>query len=171
VSGVQNIINVGSTVPETDYLLLEYMVTPNVLYYYLSPGAAGILVVGPGLAHLYKAKGWSKQDLQQYLWEQARIPYEKIETFGQSSMFFTHNEFKTNAQWALDDLTEKRPVRIAEKPADIVIVVSGGVPDAHLPWLSAGVGGRALQTQEIQLPPNWHELMETAKRDGWFWSP
>jgi hypothetical protein len=170
VFGVQNIVNVTSFVPETDAKLIEHMTVPNALYWYLSPGAAGIMVVGPGLANLYKAKGWSKQDLQKYLWQEARIPYDKMVKFGRSEDLSAET-IKLYAQWAFDDLTGKKPVRIAEKPTDILIVVSGGVPDAHVPWLSAGVGGRAVQTQEIQLPSNWGKLMETAKKEGWFWSP
>jgi len=107
-----------------------------------------------------------------YLWRKARIPYGKMVKYGRSEAFSAETIKRLpHSQWAFDDLTAKKAVRIAEKPTDIVIVVSGGVPHAHVPWLPAGVGGRALQTQEYNCHQNWKELMDTAKREGWFWSP
>jgi hypothetical protein len=101
-----------------------------------------ILVLHPDCAVELAAHGYTRKSLQEYLYEQTRVPYEKLATqvaFGQG----TEEAFirasiadgrirPDRAQIFLDNLKPGGRVPVVQSPDDFHIVVAGGSPGYDL---------------------------------------
>ena len=117
----------------------------------------GILVLGRETARgIVDSLGWSKKELQTYLWENSKLPWSLIE--------WAQTDFRT--QNDLDDnpvLVENEPWPITSKPENFTIVVAGGEQSGHGYWMRTAWPSKALVSRELQLPANWDELIEQAE--------
>src|SRR5258707_13470822 len=85
-----------------------------------------LLVLGPEHAALAARQGFDKERVRQTLFEHARIPFEHI---GQSNAAVL-------GVWrggCIGEMEGGRTLRIAQKPADLVIVVAGGAGNHPAP--------------------------------------
>jgi hypothetical protein len=85
-------------------------------------GAGEPLVVLPsGHARRLAAEGFSKRDVQEYLWERSAIPEATFDAADIAPMFrpFVHAGM----------------VRVTRRPADILVVVAGGPEPYHIAYL------------------------------------
>ncbi|MGA2958802.1 MAG: hypothetical protein ABSF48_24160 [Thermodesulfobacteriota bacterium] len=120
------------------------------------------VLLGPYTAKALAAKGWTKDDVKQYLWEHGRIP---LPTWKQQTI--TRPDIPT---WA-KEFAKKGSIPVVAKSSDIILFVAGsGLPisqHVYFPTWVQNVGpGRV--TKEIKLPMNWKKsLGETlSKGDG-----
>lgn len=79
-----------------------------------------VLILGPQHARLIASGGYSKEEVKQFVWEHARVPFSDIPRGNLAS--FSERNMKL-----FDDTGPRARVPIAGSPADIVIVVMGGV--------------------------------------------
>jgi hypothetical protein len=94
-----------------------------------------LVVLGPEHAAIAAREGYSKEQVRQALFEQARISFEKISS-GNADVL---------AVWRAPNIEEtagQRVLRIAERPEDILVLVAGGAGNhsASIPgWYSRSV--------------------------------
>lgn len=76
------------------------------------------VVFGPEHAGTIARNGWSREDVQWFLYDNARNKLETLETVGITGNYTWHHRFPTNNREAMIPLTET--------PEDITVVVAGG---------------------------------------------
>lgn len=131
------------------------MAIPNGNYWiapYNPDGAAGILLFASGTAQGLSKLGWSKEEVKAYLWENSKIPAEKL---GPS----------VTAWWVPAEQIFQDPMPISMSPKGIKIVVAGGLQSGHMMWLQVGCCPERMTSAEIRLPSNWDDLLASAEED------
>jgi len=115
-------------------------------------GCVGVLL-GPYTAKALAEKGWTKDDVKRYLWEQGRIPISEWKT--QSLIG------KTIPEWA-KQYAEKGSIPVVAKPDDIVLFVAGsGLPipqHVYFPTWVQNIGPGKV-TKEVKIPANWKKIL------------
>jgi hypothetical protein len=129
-----------------------------------------LLVLSPILAETIAKSGWSKAELRERLFQQARIPARKLEAYigqwtnfvpGQRRLQDFVNMGKAPKVFAESDDPE-RLVPIVRKPEDILIAVSGDPLRTNAYVFSHnGVLGYPV-ARSITLPRGWRELLAAA---------
>ncbi len=130
-----------------------------------------LLVLSPILAEAIARSGYSKRDVQRYLFEHARIPAWKFEQYiGKYTHFIPDNRTlvdlvnmgKAPRVFAASD-DPGRMVPIVGKPEDFLIAVSGDPlrTNAYV-FVHNGILGYTT-SRAIRLPRNWPELLAAAR--------
>lgn len=130
-----------------------------------------LLVLSPILAETIARSGYSKRDVQRYLFDHARIPAWKFEQYiGKYTHFIPDNRTlvdlvnmgKAPRLFAASDDTG-RMVPIVGKPEDFVIAVSGDPlrTNAYV-FVHNGILGYTT-SRAIRLPRDWTELLAAAR--------
>ena len=91
-----------------------------------------LLAFGPEHADTVAGEGWSRERIQEYLFENARYPAEKL-----SPEFL--GTVAARLQGGNADIDITQPLAIADRPEDIHIIVAGG-PGKHSSWLPSWGG-------------------------------
>jgi hypothetical protein len=115
------------------------------------------VLLGPYTAKALSEKGWTKDDVKQYLWKHGRIP---LSQWKEQSLTGTQVP-----EWAKAH-AEEGAIPVVSKPDDIVLFVAGSnlpIPQhIYFPTWVQNVGpGRV--TKEIRLPANWKGLLEGSR--------
>jgi len=97
--------------------------------------------------------GWTKKDVQTFLFDHSRIPYDKLKHLRRSI-----------APSKLIDSSEGPMVPMFLTPDQIKIIVVGG-PGKHSSYINSGHTRRIL-TKEIILPKNWDRLTAIHREGG-----
>lgn len=115
-----------------------------------------LLLLGPADAETLASRGWTKQDIRRYMYENARIPAWKVKAAG-GAMFFGERE---KWQTAFDDNTMIPSLR---EPEYLKIVVAGGTGSHKAQFIPCTDVG---MTEEIDKykSKNWEELLRDAER-------
>ena len=85
-----------------------------------------LLLVCPVHAEVFKKAGWSKQDIRDYLYQHARIPFERLMASKEAGAFRSSHP---QLQWLWDSPRTLLPV--LETPDCFEMVVAGGVGGAR----------------------------------------
>jgi hypothetical protein len=93
-------------------------------------GGEMLVVVGPEHAQDIAADGWTKQDIQSYLFEYARKPYAQARLGG---MYSEEVRQKLWPRW-LDYTREDLMVPLVRSPEEILVIVGGGA-GRHSAWV------------------------------------
>jgi hypothetical protein len=133
-----------------------FMAIPSGNYFSLprwETGAPGILLVARGTAKGLADLGMSKQDVRQFLWEKARIPYDKAVAYGMGGSYKTYG------------IPEGQPLPVSKTPKSLIIVVCGGEQSGHAYFMSNQ--GHCVTSAEIKLPAKdkWDALLAQAEKD------
>lgn len=131
-----------------------------------------LLLLTPILAETIAKAGWSRDDLKDALFEQARLPASKFEKYiggynnlvpGRRTLLDMVNLGKAPRIFA-ESSDPERLVPIVAEPDDILIAVTGdpmrtnAYVFSHNGMLGYPVG------KEIRLPDGWHEKLQRARR-------
>ncbi len=111
-------------------------------YYQTGTGAQMTLVLCPEHAAEIHASGLSKQDVREYVFQNARMPLSRLKDIA-------HYGNRNWPSW-IDESDPDTMVPIVRAVDDVVVVVAGG-DGRHSAWL-AGWGVTRVVTQEIELP-------------------
>ena len=118
---------------------MEGQGTPAEMLYVLSAGLRSIgnnnavmggqslLVLNPRQAHEFATAGWSKRDVREYLWENARPTVDEIDMSGEHRRNLRHNlvaQGRLPTEFAVQQPTATVPVTTT--PDDLLVVVAGG---------------------------------------------
>lgn len=120
-----------------------------------------MLVLCPGHAKACADAGFTKQDICEFVYEHARMPYVKGRAAG-----FT---FRHSPVWAkrFEEMTDKAAAMIPklEKPEDLKIVVAGG-PNCASSTLIPGMYEIITRSIERYKPAAWNDLLDAARKAG-----
>ena len=108
-------------------------------YYQIGTGAQIVLVICPEHAEEIAASGLSKSDVQEYIYQNARMPLHML--LGRA-----HYGNRNWPSW-VDQTNPETLVPIARASEDIVVIVAGG-DGRHSAWL-AGWGVTRMATEEV----------------------
>jgi hypothetical protein len=118
-----------------------------------------LLVLCPGHAQSLADAGFSKQDIQNHVFEKARISLAEGEAAG---FVFRHSP-----EWAkrVEGITDKEGTFIpkTEKPEDLKIVVAGG-PNCISSTLIPGQYSMVTNDIDKYRPSGWNQLLEAAAK-------
>jgi len=137
VSPVLSAVNVSgggtaSTMDEAErtlYRLTTMMQNPIPNYFQdnFREGAAGIVLMTGYAARGLAALGWSKRAVQQYLWENSKIPWSVV------TRALSANRIERAIE--ATGLKYDEPWPITSRPENIMIVVAGGEQSGHCYWM------------------------------------
>jgi hypothetical protein len=155
----------GKATPEEVWLwnlnkIAGFMGSPYTNYWQrptMFEGSPGIVVLGRGSVESLADLGWSKEKVQQYLWENSKLPWADKLKYGGLE----------DARRRIKDIegriVEGQPWPITSKPKNIMIVVAGGAQSGHGFWMQ--VAQAAPTSAKITLPKNWDALLKEAEKD------
>ncbi len=106
-----------------------------------------VLLLSPEHAASISNAGWSKADAQRYLYENCRLPYERLRQLGRHA-----------ASSSLIRTDEGLAVPMFSRPDALKLVVAGG-PGKHSAYVNTGHSKRIF-TKKIVLPKSWAKLLE-----------
>lgn len=159
----QSMINMVSADTGTEEVALAFlhrtagfMTIPSGNYFSLprwETGSPGILLLARGTAKGLADQGWSKQDVRQFLWENARIPWDKAVAYGFKGRYKSHG------------VPEGEPLPISKTPNSLIIAVCGGEQSGHAYFMSNQ--GHCVTSAEVKLPAEakWEALLKEAEDD------
>lgn len=107
-----------------------------------------MLVVGPEFARYLGKIGWSRRDVQSYLYERASKTIGELKQAG----YFYKESWKAHWPPWIDPTNDQCRVPIASDPKDIHIVVSGGEGRFFAAIPGWGLGGMAVTRPVAPLP-------------------
>ena len=110
-------------------------------YYQTGTGAQMALVLCPEHAAEIHASGLSKQDVREYVFQNARMPLRRLEGIA-------HYGNRNWPRW-IDESDPDAMVPILASADDLLVLVAGG-DGRHSAWL-AGWGVTRMTTQEVEL--------------------
>jgi len=126
---------------------------------YNPDGAPGILLMGRAAAQGFSNLGWSKEKVQTYLWENARLPESE----------WLKEKLLGKTGWVRRELPVrdyvKYPMPIAVGPKNFMVVVAGGEQSGHSYWIQVHGGTFGPATKEIKIPKNLGKLLQKAEED------
>ena len=147
VAGIRGVYTVMETTVATGTEVLNTIVgTMKAIgvsnYYQIGTGAQIVLVICPEHAADIDASGFSKEQIREYIFENARMPISQL-------VGVAHYGNRNWPSW-IDETNPDTLVPIVRAAEDIVVVVAGG-DGRHSAWL-AGWGVTRIVTQEITGP-------------------
>lgn len=161
VSGAVNIIGVTTSTKDLALQTLAkygaFMAYPSSNYFFdgYNDGSPGIMVMGRlSAAGIRSSLGWTKNDVKNFVWENAKVPWSVLVKTGTTSLATTAGT------------PQGQDVPITRKPQNFMVVVAGGAGSQHGLWLGPtyGIHG-AVTSAEIKLPKNWDALLAQAVTD------
>jgi len=149
-----------ATIEEIMLMAVAGIISPNRNRHYASDELTGVFMLPSGAADMCAEIGWSKLDLQKFVWENAKTPWSIVK------MQCKPVDLEELITDGLDfGFVEGEPWPIAVTPDRIPIVVTGGAQGGHCHWLGKAQGPSSLVSYEIKLPTNWDELLKQAETD------
>lgn len=146
---VANTINPSLMVDESEdaynilYLVAKHICTPGTRADY-NPGEF-IVVFNPIHRNRLAKDGWTKQDIKQYFYENARYPYSIISKCG------TQVGRKRWPKWVYGNPYDGM-VPFLRSPEDVIILAGGGNSAAHTAIFPTWLGNSKTQTVPLELP-------------------
>lgn len=164
-TGATNIVRrgVGKETPEEEALqsLLRtagVLGTPSVHYAGgWARGTPGGLLMSRVIARQLDGLGWTQEKIRTFLWENSKIPAEKVRSYGLRQWIEQADDDESIASKDMD------PWPITRTPQQIIMAVAGGHHPTHNYWMQAW--SRNLACAEIQLPAAWDNLIAEAEED------
>ena len=120
--------------------------------------APGILLIPRGTIQNFVKLGWSREKIQDFLWENSKVPWSTIK----KTCPFEKVEIPYEQHKAFLSLNQPWP--ITSKAKNIMIVIAGGEQSGHGYWMQRGTSFQPM-CKEIQLPSNWGALLKKAEDD------
>jgi len=147
VAGIRGIYVVMETTVPTGFEVLQTLVgtmkgSGVSNYYQIGTGAQIVLVLCPEHAADIHASGLSKDDVREYVYQNARMPLRQL-------VGVAHYGNRNWPSW-VDEANPDTMIPIVRSADDLVVVVAGG-DGRHSAWL-AGWGVTRISTQKIDLP-------------------
>ena len=147
VMGVRGIYTIMESTSPTGVQVLRTLVgslrTIGISnYYQTGTGAQMALILCPEHAAEIHASGLSKKDVQEYVFQNARMPLSRLKDIA-------HYGNRNWPRW-IDETDPDAMIPMVGSPDDLLVVVAGG-DGRHSAWL-AGWGVTRMVTQEIEFP-------------------
>lgn len=122
-------------------------------------GSPGIVLMARGTAQGLARFGWTKEKVQEFLWEHSKEPWAEIE-----ATCLTHVNMIGRIEANKPYLQMGQPWPITSKPGNIMIVVAGGAQSGQGYWMQVGNGYKPM-CRKVTLPGNWEMLLREAQDD------
>lgn len=102
---------------------------------------------------LASVNGYTKDDVRQFLWDNSKVPYETVVSWGYEAFMERGGIYKPGDM-----------VAAAPRADQITLVVTGGSQGGHGYWMAPFMTGHNTAV-EIELPANWDDLLFQAEID------
>jgi len=128
-----------------------------------------LLVISPSVARLLARDGWTKDDIKQYLYENAKVPARSLERLARQEGLSTFNLCKLVEEGVIpkqycESTDPDRMVPVFLRADWIGIVVSGDVGrNRNRGYVQNHEQGPPI-SKKIELPANWEQLLKIAKK-------
>lgn len=117
-------------------------------------------LLATGHARVLARAGYSKADIKRFLHENSKVPFYK---WKRGSYGFREEDA---VKAGIDILDPHFPCPVLGKPADIHILVAGGLGDVHSAYFPTWCGDLSRHvTKEIRVPANWSEILERGRKE------
>lgn len=160
VLGAVNVSGGGTASTQEEAVRTLYRLTtmmqnpiPNYFQDNFKEGAAGIVLVTRYAASGLAALGWSKRDVQAFLWEHSKIPWPVVTK--------ALSPKRIDRAIEVTGLKYDEPWPITSRPENIMIVVAGGEQSGHCYWMQGAYTALKPVSAEITLPAAWDKLPMT----------
>jgi len=120
-------------------------------------GTPGGLLMSRVTARQLDGLGWTQEKIKTFLWENSKIPAEKVRSYGLRQWIEQADDAESIASKDMD------PWPITRTPQQIVMAVAGGHHPTHNYWMQCW--SRNLAGAEIHLPAAWDNLIAEAEED------
>jgi hypothetical protein len=129
----------------------------NALPFSVLPWVNGLLliVMPPAHANILATRGWTKKDIQTFLAEYASVPAYR------HPLYYGAHSGVAPRGWK--PLNPDDSVRIFNNAGCIGIIVAGGPGDVLGMFTEGGVATIRWVTKKVELPANWHKLVNRYK--------
>jgi hypothetical protein len=154
---------VGKEAPDEEalqslYRVAAYLGVPNPHYAGgWAHGTPGGLLMSRVVANQLAGLGWTQEKIKTFLWENSKIPAEKVRSHGLRQWIEQADDDESIASKDMD------PWPITRTPQQIIMAVAGGHHPTHNYWMQSW--SRNLAGTEIQLPAAWDTLIAEAEED------
>jgi hypothetical protein len=134
---------------------------------YASPFAQ-LLILCPAHAHVIADAGWSKEDIRNYVYENARISVAQADAIGLTvegkvwRKKLGADEYAMFPQATISDRSIMAPM--TDSPDDLMIVVAGG-PGSDNSTLIPSATKKLIGDIDKYKPAHWQELVKKAKKE------
>lgn len=128
------------------------------MVYNVMPGSQGTLLVmiTPPLAKVLAGKGWTKNNIKDFIMENTRVPWYRHPDYWADS-----KEFRDKCR-PLNPQDSSYVLRSTQRlPEPISVLVAGGMGTRIGLFLG---GPREVVTKKVELPANWEKLVEKYKK-------
>jgi hypothetical protein len=162
VSGATNIMRRGTGKETLDeealtslHIIASYLKSFNIncLYGY-HHGSPGVLLLSGPVVNQLADLGWTREKIQEFIWENTKIPLAEIQQKGFDRWIENHNLGNT-----LQD-----PWPITSKPGNLMVVVAGGRHPTHACWMQSAMAP-TVTSKAIEIPKAWEDLVNEAEKD------
>lgn len=132
----------GKCAKDVCRIIASSIMSPGSSNFRFRTGSDMLVVFGPEHASFVARDGWTKKDVQEYLFEHSQVPFDLISE--------THIEHRRKAPGQFGEFGDRIPVVLS--PDNIKIVVAGG-PGLHSCWMPNWGGPRhQFSTAKIKMP-------------------
>ena len=164
-TGASNILRrgVGKEEPDEEGLqslhrVAQYMGSPSPHYVHgWLQGTPGALLMSRVVAKQLAGLGWTKETIQQFLWEHSSLSQAEVQECGMRQWIEQASEPETVSS------ADRDPWPICRAPEQIILCVAGGYHPTHNFWMQAYAPKVSHQT--IALPADWDTLIAEADTD------
>ena len=119
---------------------------------------SGIVLLPIGFVKsIIEVNGYTKEDVKNILWENSKVPFEKIEKWDYVKSVTQHEVHK-------DAQANRDPIPVCPKASQLTVVVAGGTQSGHGYYMGPVTQG-SVQSYEVKLPSNWDKLIQDAVED------
>lgn len=156
--------------PEEHAALLADVLGDKTCGYFCAPGLVycnfhPLIMLGPAIAKVFAAGGWTKDRLRDYLYQKVKVPVSRVERYvwygGQTGFSVDRYVREGQLPAAYGESTDPdRLVPVFQRPEWIQIMVAG---DAGRNQSKAYVNNHLHApptSRKVVLPPNWKELFK-----------
>ena len=117
----------------------------------------GIVMLPSGFVQsLVDVNGYTKEDVKNILWENSKVPFEKVEKWDYVKSVTQHELHK--------DAKEGDLIPVCPVAEQLTVIIAGGSQSGHGYFMGPVTQGKVVSC-EVELPSNWDDLLFEAEID------
>ena len=135
----------------------------RAIVYNLIPRGGPFIIITPQHAKILADRGWTKQDIKEFISKYAQVPAYRVPTYWGTSNPMTTPGARPGLFKGKVPMRETDTVPLINDPGAISILVAGGAGAFIGLLMPVGVFASRKTTRKIELPKNWKALVNKYK--------